>query len=422
VTGDSPTASPAGPWQWIAAGLLTLATLTLATRVLSVAVQVLNGFALPLLISTATVAGLTWQIGSRLRGGRFLVSLASMAFLAPFVLVMVTLPRNAAPKASPADHQVDYWQLSTGREIGFIEVWPDHPNDMPPVILLHGGPGGGATDLDVRWGEEFAAAGYRTYLYDQAGVGWSPRTDESAYTVSASVADLEAIRQQLRTDQLILAGHSWGGSLAAHYAVVHEDRVAALILSAPGPFGGPAVERAGPNLTASTETTSLQFRRPLPLGVRLAESLRPFAGPALMELITQDVEAAIVQDWLDPSAALARGVCAGGDPGETPPLMQNSNYNITANRSISRDLRSFHPSAQLSELTVPTLIIRGVCDYVPWTIHRLYRDSIPGAQMAIIEGVGHGSRTAEPMIEFLSAGSSGRPDYRGAEFPVDDGS
>jgi len=236
------------------------------------------------------------------------------------------------------------------------------------------------------------------------------------------VADLEAIRQELGADQLILAGHSWGGALAAHYTVDYPNRVSALILSAPGPFGGARVDRTGPNLTASTETTSIQFRRPLPLGMRLVDRLSGLAGPALGELITQDVEAAIVQDWLDPSAALARGVCAGEDPGEVPQLMRNSNYNVTANRSISRDVRSFHPSERLSEIATPTLIVRGVCDYVPWSIHRLYRDSISGAQMAVIEGAGHRARPIEPTLAFLATGDSGRFDYQGSEFPLDDGS
>lgn len=379
-------------------------------------------FLVPLLICLALVAVVTWLIGSKLAGGHLLVGVASAVFVAPYVFVMLALPSDPTPKVAPVGHGVAYWELSTGRTIGFIEISPDDPNSEPPVIILHGGPAAGTTDVDVRWGEEFAAAGYRTYLYDQAGVGWSPRTDESAYTVAGSVADLEAIRQILEVDELIVAGHSWGGSLATHYATNHEEHVAALLLSAPGPFSGPVGDRSGPNLTASTATTSIQFREPLPLGVRAVERLSPWGMPALQRLLTQEVEAAIVHDWLDPTVALARGVCAGDDPGPVPALMRNSNYNLTANRLISRDLRSIEPNGKLSELTVPVLIVRGVCDYVPWGIHRHYRDSIPGAQLVVVEGVGHRSRVIEPMLSFLATGDSGWFDYRGDEFPIDDGS
>ena len=64
------------------------------------------------------------------------------------------------------------------------------------------------------------------YLFDQAGSGLSDRLPAADYTVERFVADIEAIRQQIGTERLILIGHSWGGTLVAHYAAAHPDRVA----------------------------------------------------------------------------------------------------------------------------------------------------------------------------------------------------
>ena len=55
-------------------------------------------------------------------------------------------------------------------------------------------------------------------FYDQAGSGLSgflPHLRD--YTVARSVADLEAIRQKIGVDKMILIGHSWGSTLAASY-------------------------------------------------------------------------------------------------------------------------------------------------------------------------------------------------------------
>ena len=44
-------------------------------------------------------------------------------------------------------------------------------------------------------------------------------------TLQTVVEDLEALRQHLKQDRLVLIGHSWGGMLAMAYAVAHPERV-----------------------------------------------------------------------------------------------------------------------------------------------------------------------------------------------------
>jgi hypothetical protein len=70
-----------------------------------------------------------------------------------------------------------------------------------------------ADDLDHAFYRQFAADGFRVYLYDQVGSGLSSRLRVRDYTLERDVADLEAIRQQIGADRLILIGHSWGDHL-----------------------------------------------------------------------------------------------------------------------------------------------------------------------------------------------------------------
>ena len=60
-------------------------------------------------------------------------------------------------------------------------------------------------------------------------------------TLQTVVEDLEALRQHLKQDRLVLLGHSWGGMLAMAYAVAHPERVDRLILIG---SGGPTLEFA----------------------------------------------------------------------------------------------------------------------------------------------------------------------------------
>ena len=49
----------------------------------------------------------------------------------------------------------------------------------------------------------------------------------------AQVADIEQIRRKLGQDKMILIGHSFGGFLAALYAIEFPDRVESLVLVSP---------------------------------------------------------------------------------------------------------------------------------------------------------------------------------------------
>ena len=119
-----------------------------------------------------------------------------------------------------------YWQLSTGSRIAYIfhpAVGQAHP---APVIYLHGGPAVPTRNSNYEFFKQFTTDGFDVYLYDQIGTGLSSQSDDiSEYTLERNVADLEAIRQQIGAEKVILVGTSWGSVLAAYYLEAHPDHV-----------------------------------------------------------------------------------------------------------------------------------------------------------------------------------------------------
>lgn len=100
--------------------------------------------------------------------------------------------------------------------------------DGIPVIVLHGGPGGGCSPGMRRY---FDPAVYRIILFDQRGCGRSrPHASVENNTTWHLVADIELIREALDVDRWIVFGGSWGATLALIYAQAHPQNVAALVL------------------------------------------------------------------------------------------------------------------------------------------------------------------------------------------------
>ncbi|WP_299349036.1 prolyl aminopeptidase [uncultured Shimia sp.] len=100
--------------------------------------------------------------------------------------------------------------------------------DGLPVVVVHGGPGGGCSPAMRRY---FDPKVYRIILFDQRGCGRSkPHASVDANTTWHLVADMERIRQDLGVDDWIVFGGSWGATLSLIYAQTHPQRVACLVL------------------------------------------------------------------------------------------------------------------------------------------------------------------------------------------------
>ena len=123
-----------------------------------------------------------------------------------------------------------YIQVEGGR-IWYRLNGSEHLGKMPAIIVAHGGPGG-----THRGNLPYVALAdkYPVILYDQLGTGNSDRPEgQETWRVQRFVDEIDHIRNALGLEEVIMAGHSWGGTLAAEYAVRNPDGLAGAILSSP---------------------------------------------------------------------------------------------------------------------------------------------------------------------------------------------
>lgn len=135
--------------------------------------------------------------------------------------------KRAGEQLYPLIDPFDQRMLDTG-EGHFIYVEQCGNPAGLPVIVLHGGPGGGCSPAMRRY---FDPQVYRIVLFDQRGCGRSrPHASVQANTTWHLVADIERIRSLLGIASWMIFGGSWGATLALLYAQAHPERVRHLIL------------------------------------------------------------------------------------------------------------------------------------------------------------------------------------------------
>jgi proline iminopeptidase len=98
------------------------------------------------------------------------------------------------------------------------------------AVVLHGGPGSGSSPLLRRF---FDPARYRVISIDQRGAGRSLPRGATAHNSTADLLDdMRHVREQLEVPHWLVAGGSWGATLALAYAAFEPHAVAALLLRA----------------------------------------------------------------------------------------------------------------------------------------------------------------------------------------------
>ena len=100
--------------------------------------------------------------------------------------------------------------------------------DGIPVVVIHGGPGGGG---QPSYRQYFDPAAFNIIQFDQRGCGKStPYAELEGNNTQASVSDLEALRAHLCLEKWHVFGGSWGSTLSLIYAQHHPERVMSLVL------------------------------------------------------------------------------------------------------------------------------------------------------------------------------------------------
>ncbi|KRS19344.1 prolyl aminopeptidase [Roseovarius indicus] len=264
-----------------------------------------------------------------------------------------------------------------------------------PVVVLHGGPGGGCSPAMRRY---FDPKVFRIVLFDQRGCGRSkPHASVEANTTWHLVDDIEKIRGALGIERWIVFGGSWGATLALIYAQAHPDRAVHLVLR--GVFTMTQAELDwfyGGGAGRFWPETWEQFQRLIPEDERgdmiAAYHRRLFSGD-------RAEEARYGKAWASWENALAT-VGSSGVGGESPPdyaraFARLENHYFTNAGFLETDGQIFDNIPKISH--IPGTIVQGRYDMIcpPESAFRLARDW-EKADLRMIPLAGHA--LSEPGI------------------------
>jgi pimeloyl-ACP methyl ester carboxylesterase len=241
---------------------------------------------------------------------------------------------------------------------------PDHP-----AVLLIMGSGGSMDRWEEPFCERLAAAGRYVIRYDHRDTGGSTTYPPGApgYTSDDLFTDLLGILDHLGVERAHLVGLSMGGAIAQWTAIHDPQRVRSLTLMSTSPVG-----TGGPDLPPMSEASRAAFgKQPAEPDwsdreaaiAYLLEAERPYAGP---RGIDDEAMLALLGRVYDRSSNLASA---------------NNHYVLEGSETTR---------ARLAEISVPTLVIHGTDDplFPPAHGEALARE-IPGAQLLVIDGLGH---------------------------------
>jgi proline iminopeptidase len=300
--------------------------------------------------------------------------------------------------AARAPEPFDHGWLETGD--GHQLYWETCGNPVGiPAVVLHGGPGSGCTPWNRRW---FDPARYRIMLFDQRNCGRSrpyagePVVDLTTNTTAHLVADIELLRGHLGIERWVVAGISWGTTLALAYAQSHPDRVNAMVLTSVVTTTRTEVEWV---TKAMGRVFPEQWER-LRDGARLSHPDGDLAAAysRLLHEPDPEVRERAAADW-----------CAWEDThvGTHPAHVRHKRYQDPRFRLCFARIVTHYFShvafladgALLSAMDrlngIPGVLIQGALDIssppdIAWRLHRAW----PGSELVIVDGLGHGTELA----------------------------
>lgn len=122
--------------------------------------------------------------------------------------------------------QSGYLDVGDGHEI-FYDVVGNQ--DAVPIVFVHGGPGSGFSEKHK---DLFDLERQQVVLYDQRGAGRSkPYLELAGNTTQKLVEDIEKLRRHFGLERILLAGASWGATLALLYACTYPKYTHGMVLA-----------------------------------------------------------------------------------------------------------------------------------------------------------------------------------------------
>jgi pimeloyl-ACP methyl ester carboxylesterase len=254
-------------------------------------------------------------------------------------------------------------------------------NPSDPALLLIGG----ATSSMKRWPEEFctrlADAGRFVIRYDNRDTGRSTVFPVGApgYSIRDMADDAVGVLDAYGVERAHVAGWSMGGMITQNVAIHHPDRIRSAFLFGSSPDGS-AVASAASGAGEDSGTLTKPPQQVLDL-------------LAFLDRVDWADEAQAIEAWLHEDEVLL-------GPGDTPARELDRPNVVTVVRE-ARDIRAHRRNHgvvvatsywrdRLKDIRTPTLVMHGTHDYcLPLDHARAMANEIPGAELIVVEGMGH---------------------------------
>lgn len=312
----------------------------------------------------------------------------AFAFLAGFTAILAVVFLLVRTPDTDRDEMIAKYAGPTSmfaEGAGGMRVhWRDEGcRDCPAIILIHGSNASLHTFAPL---VQQLNGEYRLITYDQPGHGLTGPHPRDDYSAAGMFEALNAVANAARVDHFYLGGNSMGGWVAWRYALAYPERVDGLIL----------IDSAGAPLRAGESAP------PLNLGFRLMRN------PALRPLVEQITPRSLVRKSLLDTIADDALVTDAMVDRYWELLRFPGNRRATAIRATTDREEAF--ADRLGEIADPTLIVWGKEDQLVYpSAAQTFAERIPGAEIAIFDGVGHvpmeeaPEATANAIRRFLEA-------------------
>lgn len=248
-----------------------------------------------------------------------------------------------------------------------------------PLLLIHGGPGGTSC-----WFESLdALADERPVIrYDQLGTGQSERpADLSLWTIPRFVEEVDALREHLDLKELHILGLSWGGTVAAEYALTGNTEGLQSII-----FAGPLLSTPVWIEDANALVSDLPER--YRDAIRRHEAAGTFEDPEYVEA----TEYFYNQHLFHVQPVKQYDDCSGvnGSTDIYEYMWGPTEFTATGT------LLDYDRRADLHRINFPSILIAGEFDEARPATMRRFASMMPDAEVAVIPGAGHMAMVDQP--------------------------
>ncbi len=240
------------------------------------------------------------------------------------------------------------------------------------AFVIHGGPGADHTSYKPTFSRLIQKL--QLVYFDHRGQGRSARGLKESYTLENNVEDMEALRQYLGLEKIVIIGTSYGGMVALSYAVRYPENVQSLIV----------IATAGSSKFLELAKINLAQK-----GTKEQQAIAQLLWDGKFENEAQ------LQEYFQVMRSMYSITYKPETPGKSwnRTILSPDAINV----AFGGFLRSYNVLDQLHKITAPTLVIAGKHDWIcPPELSEEIAAAIPDADLRIFENSGHLIRVDEP--------------------------